>query len=614
MRICAFLFFYFSFFFCYPILGQNTVKGIVTYQGETIAQAKVFIKGYEDNYVLTNSNGKFFLELPEIELEKLDCYVNPEGTQLRQLYEIPNKTIGFVDFKLNYLKDPRESLIADTKEPSDKQKEEKAEPKIQTQLTEVNQPKEEEKDNIPEEKKEEEETQPKEEVEEKPRENLFRLPKETRESLESEDIQSDIETLTKELDKEQKRMIERNKQIRNEIENITDRLQNSIDLTPEKKEELINQLDALEDQLFENSKRFTELQDLTLSQIDQMRNQLGDERKKREQSQRIIWILLIILGIVVILLLVVFLISRKIIKQRNQIASANTALGEKNHQLEEKNQEIAEKNQEIAEKNQEITDQMMALALKNKETEDSIRAAEVIQKSILPSQQQFKNYFKEYFIIYRPKDIVSGDFYWMVKAGRYTFIAVVDCTGHGVPGAFMSMIGNSLLNDIVIKQAIFDPAEILDDLQMALFARLGSDNQDGMDICLVRIESLEEEKKTVLFCGAKRPLFIYKNNKLENIKGIRKGIGGVEQNSDKEFKNSELILEQGDALYLTTDGYVDTPGPDRRSFGTRRLLKLLDESATESMEAQKQTLLKNLEDYQQNEEARDDLTFIGLRI
>lgn len=625
MRKSVFLLPYFFIVFSLPSLGQNTIKGVVTHQGEPVSRAKVYIKGYEDDYVLTNRSGKFFLELPEIEIDKLDCYVNPDGTQIRQKYQIPNQSIGHVEFKVNYLKDPRENLIAVKEDTSDK--EGKTETKVQPQLVETNKPEEKEPTSVNTEPKKD--TTSEEEIpskEEKP----FRLSEETRESLKSDDIQSDIETLANELDKEQKRMIERNRQIKNEIQNITDRLENSVDLTPEKKKVLINQLDDLEEQLSENSKRFTELQDLTLSQIDQMRNQLGDERKKREQFQQIIWILGSILLIVLILLVIVFLIARKIIKQRNQIAVANMKLGDKNKQLEDKNHEIAGQNNQLQEQKgeiekqnkqlevqkQEISLQALELAKKNEETKDSIRAAEVIQKSILPPLGQFKNLFSEQFIIYQPKDIVSGDFYWMTRAGmvNLTFIAVVDCTGHGVPGAFMSMIGNSLLNEIVNNQKIYDPAEILNSLQIGLTARLGFDNQDGMDVCLIRVEKTDEENKTIIFCGAKRPLLIYRNQNLENIKGTRKGIGGIEQNSDKEFENLEITLEKGDVMYLTTDGYVDTPGPDRRSFGTRKLLSLLEEIAPKPLDEQKHLLLKNLEEYRQNEEARDDLTFIGLKV
>ncbi len=275
--------------------------------------------------------------------------------------------------------------------------------------------------------------------------------------------------------------------------------------------------------------------------------------------------------------------------------------------------------------NKKIKNQKDTLDRQNKNIKASIRYAETIQQAILPDESLLNNYF-ESFLIYRPKDIVSGDFYWFSKSSSFKsdkgsfFVAVVDCTGHGVPGAFMSMIGNSLLNEMVNERKIESPNEILELLNNDIRKSLRqdqTDNNDGMDLLLCRFDKRNNDGIRLVFAGAKRPLYIIHNDshKLIKLKGDRKSIGGIEDARKKiKFKNYEVLLNKGDCIYLSTDGIIDQNGPDRKRFGSKRLEALLSDFYKLTIKEQEANVNKELNNFMQSEEQRDDITLLGLRI
>ena len=254
---------------------------------------------------------------------------------------------------------------------------------------------------------------------------------------------------------------------------------------------------------------------------------------------------------------------------------------------------------------------------KNQSIMDSIRYGETIQHAILPDPQDFIRNFEDHFIIFKPQAVVSGDFYWSIRTGNKTFVAVVDCTGHGVPGAFMSMIGNTILNEIVTLQNVTEPAQILENLNQGIWEALHQEdyqNLDGMDICLCVIDDADElNMRVVNFAGAKRPLFILKNDKLIEVKGSRKSIGG-RQKTDADYEQRQLLLHPGDILYLTTDGYVDQNDHERIKYGTLRFKKVLTSFNGMSLHDQKEILLEEMRNHMGEEEQRDDITIIGLKM
>ncbi len=178
----------------------------------------------------------------------------------------------------------------------------------------------------------------------------------------------------------------------------------------------------------------------------------------------------------------------------------------------------------------------------------------LFSKPFLPSFERMNEALHEYFVIYKPKDIVSGDFYWFAHLEDKIFIATVDCTGHGVPGAFMSMIGSSsLLNEIVNVEKISNPAEILkkldNDIRIAL-KQEKTGNSDGMDLALCMLEPSENFSTKITFSGAKRPFYYVQDGVFKEIKGVNKAIGGKHKKPDSKFKSEEVVLKSGSIFYL----------------------------------------------------------------
>jgi serine phosphatase RsbU (regulator of sigma subunit) len=248
-----------------------------------------------------------------------------------------------------------------------------------------------------------------------------------------------------------------------------------------------------------------------------------------------------------------------------------------------------------------------------------------IQQAMLPDENVLSDLF-DTFIIYKPKDIVSGDFYWFSGFGEKKtnknnrFIAVVDCTGHGVPGAFMSMIGNRLLNEIVNDRQVTDPKEILELLDKEIRIALRqeqTDNNDGMDILLGRFDRTKNNNFTITFSGAKRTLYVVRkeNNELISLKGDRKSIGGIGESAESiRFSSQELTLNQGDRLYMLTDGMIDQNGPERKRFGSKKFEEMITTMGNNDMVQEKEMFAGALSDFMKEEVQRDDITLIGLRI
>jgi len=271
----------------------------------------------------------------------------------------------------------------------------------------------------------------------------------------------------------------------------------------------------------------------------------------------------------------------------------------------------------------EIQKQKDILQLQNQQITASIRYAKTIQTAILPMETQIAENF-EHFIIFRPKDIVSGDFYMFISnvidKHEYFFAATVDCTGHGVPGAFMSMIASRIINEIIKEKNIFETNKILDELDTNIRKALKqefSQNNDGMDLCICRIEKFDNCKAVIIFTGAKRPLYYYKNGaeEVSILKADRKSIGGRKQNIDVVFfTNQTIILDKTDIIYLSTDGLIDQNNEDRKRFGSSNFLRTLNNNKNQALDIQKNMLEKALNDWQQNCEQRDDITVFALKI
>ncbi|OJJ17262.1 hypothetical protein BKI52_31665 [marine bacterium AO1-C] len=267
-------------------------------------------------------------------------------------------------------------------------------------------------------------------------------------------------------------------------------------------------------------------------------------------------------------------------------------------------------------KNVELKTAHEDIIKKNKEMLASIAYAQRIQKAMLPPLKEIQQVFPESFVLFKPRNIVSGDFYWFKQVGNTRFLAAVDCTGHGIPGAFMSMLGYSLLNEIVNEKQTPQPGEILDQLHQQIRKVLRQDqthNKDGMDICLCSF-TISQNCITLQFAGAKRSLYYVENLQFRELKGDRQNIGGLEGLHHTNFTTIDAKICAGTTLYLSTDGYSDTPNFKRKSFGQKRFKQLLQEIATESTRDQKRRLEETLAHFQQNVEQRDDILVIGVKV
>ena len=254
---------------------------------------------------------------------------------------------------------------------------------------------------------------------------------------------------------------------------------------------------------------------------------------------------------------------------------------------------------------------------KNRNITDSIRYALTIQQAVLPTPEEMNRLFNEYFVVFKPKDIVSGDFYWTVNYKGKTFVAIVDCTGHGVPGGFMSMIGNALLNEIVTIERIFSPAQILEKLHQDVRAALQQEkakNDDGMDVAIFCLDKTENANK-ITFAGAKQSMFYVENDKIHRLKGDRMSIGGRRSKKlDDMFHEETVFLPNDTMVYMMSDGFADQADPQGNKIGSRTIIAQLEKNANLSAGKQKQELENLLEQHQLSAPQRDDITLLGIRL
>lgn len=278
---------------------------------------------------------------------------------------------------------------------------------------------------------------------------------------------------------------------------------------------------------------------------------------------------------------------------------------------------VTERTTEVVLQKEELQQKNTIIEVAYNDIRSSINYAKRIQESILPLKQEIKNSFEESFVLFKPRDIVSGDFYWFTNHLDKKIIACVDCTGHGVPGAFMSMIGNTLLNQIVNEKNIIKPSDILNLLHERVRQSLKQDlenneTRDGMDLALC----VFDDKRGILkYAGANRPIYIIRGGILQEYKPTKSPIGGDQMEEDKKFINNEIEIFSGDIIYMSTDGYADQFGGERgKKLMVKRFHQLLVEIHHKPMEEQGRILKETIEKWQGNNEQVDDILVIGIKI
>lgn len=285
-------------------------------------------------------------------------------------------------------------------------------------------------------------------------------------------------------------------------------------------------------------------------------------------------------------------------------------------ELKRANSELIVKLQEANESlEQKVKDRTKELEEKNKDITDSITYAKRIQDSMLPELINFKNTFNDYFILYKPKAIVSGDLYWYLEKDDKKYFAVIDCTGHGVPGAFMSLLAFNFLNRIISEKELSSPSEILKELDkqvsFALKQNTLAGSNDGMDISLCCYDKMNN---TAVLSSAMRPAVLLQNGKVTTLEPTKFSIGGQAVNESKEFMNIKLELNSGDTLYLFTDGYSDQFGGEQnKKLMTKNFIDILSNLDKKSMEDQRVYLDNYFQLWKGQNEQLDDVLIMGIK-
>jgi serine phosphatase RsbU (regulator of sigma subunit) len=288
-------------------------------------------------------------------------------------------------------------------------------------------------------------------------------------------------------------------------------------------------------------------------------------------------------------------------------------LAENERSLEQK---VIERTEEVVRQKEEIQDKNQELEILYKQVTDSIHYAKRIQEAILPPQELFDQLMPNSFVLYKPKDIVSGDFYWLDKKGDSIYCAAVDCTGHGVPGAFMSIVGSNLLKDAVNNTNLYAPSEIMDKLNEGVASTLHvglteKQTKDGMDMTLVAIDY---KKLELQFAAAFNPLYIVRDGQLIQHKADKFPVGAF-VGETRKFANCTVELKKGDTIYIFSDGYADQfGGPKGKKFMAGTFRNLLLEVSSLTAHEQKKRLDETIEKWRGQLEQVDDILIIGIKI
>ena len=311
----------------------------------------------------------------------------------------------------------------------------------------------------------------------------------------------------------------------------------------------------------------------------------------------------------------------ELLKKRSEVDKLEN---EKKLRKKQTNEELNIKNITVSQQNEEINTQKEQLEFAytqiekaHKDIKDSINYAQFIQTSMLNKSLNLAEYFPNSFIIYKPKHTVSGDFYWYSQVDESLVVVAADCTGHGVPGGFLSMLGNNLFNTIVNNNKIINPSEILYELDKGVVSSLNqksNKNKDDMDLSIITI--IPKEKK-FLFAGAKNPLLITENGKVQKIKASSSSIGnlGIAKDVNKSFETNEFTYTDKTRVYLFSDGMQDQFGGNKnRKYGQKRLREFIDSSNDKSIKEQGKAIETEFEQWKENTAQLDDVLFIGIEL
>jgi serine phosphatase RsbU (regulator of sigma subunit) len=278
---------------------------------------------------------------------------------------------------------------------------------------------------------------------------------------------------------------------------------------------------------------------------------------------------------------------------------------------------VAERTEEIRDKNAELEHSYMEIAEQKQEITDSINYAQRIQQAILPLEDNIEQYISEYFVLFQPKDIVSGDFYWFANTNGRSIFVCADCTGHGVPGAFMSMIGSDKLNQAILEGQLTNPADILSFVNVGIKRALRQNEEaenasrDGMDATIV---SIDKKTMHLQVSGAHNSLVLIRDGELKEFKTTKVAVAGFTP-EDQVYDLTEYDLKEGDCLYMTTDGYPDQfGGPKGKKLKSAVYKRILLDICNKPMDEQRAYLDNYMKEWMGDHEQIDDICVVGIRV
>ncbi len=454
------------------------------------------------------------------------------------------------------------------------------------------------------------------EIELKERETALDSAAKAIELMEGE-LDSTEATLTKKI-AQKNRQIYSTRKSKNELSKEKDALFDSLILKEFMQDDLKDSLMVREIRLKDTRLKVLEEKSKVLSEQAKV-NKLVIEKSRQKD---IIKVSIAGGGLVLFTLIVIFISLRKQRKLNQILVIQKQELSELNEEINLQNEEILAQQESILKQNEEISLHRDSIQKKSNQITASINYAERIQRAILPSDSKIQKHLPESFVFFKPRDIVSGDFYWFNEVKGKIIFAAIDCTGHGVPGAFMSMVGNTEMNEIIDQRKIIYPDVILNEMNRRIQSSLQQDenkNRDGMDmsVCVIDLEAQE-----LTFSGAKRPLVYIQNNELHDIKGERKSIGGQQKERVRIFSRHTISLKTPDNsptyFYMFSDGFPDQFGNGgKRKFTTKKLKELLFEIHQLPLQQQKEVLSQRLDEWMlgNNEPQKqiDDILVIGFK-
>jgi serine phosphatase RsbU (regulator of sigma subunit) len=451
----------------------------------------------------------------------------------------------------------------------------------------------------------------------------------------------EFEKLNKDLDNQRRMITESNEKVREDLSRITDKVKESG--ASVNRANIRDQMSSLELQLAVNNKAYTESQQKTNEVIEKLKMELmekdslnsltqgklevvtAEKAQAEERFNRNILIASALIVFLLILAVIFYFVGKRIQKQSKQISIQAQELTHAYQEIKNTNKTLESQKMVLEDQKSVLEKQKVIIEKKNSNITASINYAQRIQHAMLPRQQDIQNLLPNLFLFFKPREIVSGDFYWIAEhednyGAKKIIIAAIDCTGHGVPGAFMSMVGDGLLNQIVKLQQISSPELILKELDKGIRDTLNqeeTENKDGMDIAICVIDKYN---KILEFAGAKNPLVYIQNGELKEIPGDKMHIGGQMRKGEDKLKHKHFTKHTIDTsppttFYIFTDGYEDQfGGEENKKFSKRQLHRVLFEHHKEPLYEQKWRLEKSINDWSGHHAQIDDILVIGFQV